>query len=230
MNDIAVVLSAGTGKRFGSVSPKQFIMLRSKPVLYYSLKNFQGSNFVSSIVVVSNRDFYNKTKLVSSAFNKVCAVIEGGARRQDSVWNALDWIKRNVGEDCRSVFIHDAARPLFNAVLLQRLHTASLTHPAVIPVVPLEDTVKTINGSMVGLTLNRSEIFRVQTPQVFNFGMLYRAYASFPEGMDATDDASVVEKSGHAIYTVQGERENMKITYPVDLKIAEGIIESTIEV
>jgi 2-C-methyl-D-erythritol 4-phosphate cytidylyltransferase len=226
MKEIAIVLSAGTGKRFGSVKPKQFIMLKSRPILYYSLKTFQEFSNVSAIVLVVHKSFYNKSKLISSAFNKVVAVIEGGERRQDSVQNALYWIENNVTEGCNRVYIHDAARPIFRSDLLDRLYAASRTFPAVIPIIPVEDTIKRVSQSIVNATVNRSEIFRVQTPQVFDFSMLCKAYKTFPASKQATDDASVMEHYGQQIYTVDGERENIKITYPVDIRIAESLIEA----
>ncbi|MCX6111915.1 MAG: 2-C-methyl-D-erythritol 4-phosphate cytidylyltransferase [Proteobacteria bacterium] len=221
--NIAVILSAGAGLRFNDTSPKQFLLLDGKPILYHSIKKFQEYPGVDKILIVSHPDYMNKTKEICSEFSKIAGIIQGGERRQDSVWNALDWININQ-KKCELVFIHDSARPLLSDKLLEALYKAANRTGAAIPCISADDTIKEISGYTIKKTLKRDELVRVQTPQVFDFRKIYKAYLSFPKDQIATDDAFVAEVSGIKVYVVEGDKNNIKITHPVDLKIAELFI------
>jgi len=221
--NVAVIMSAGSGIRFKGNVPKQFASLNNKPVINYSLEAFDSNKNISSIVVVANANHVKRTKDISSKFSKVVGVVVGGERRQDSVWNALSWIKKNVPR-CKKVFIHDAVRPMINAALIDRLCYASKKSDAVIPAVSVEDTIKSVKKGAVSATIDRSTLVRVQTPQVFNFKKLYDAYKRFPKKELATDDGAIMEYFGTKVTVAEGDRNNLKITYPDDIKIAEAII------
>jgi 2-C-methyl-D-erythritol 4-phosphate cytidylyltransferase len=225
--NIAVILSAGSGVRFNSTVPKQFLLLNGKPVIHYSLERFQKSDSVDSILVVSSPDNMDKTKELCSGFSKVMDVIAGGKRRQDSVWNGLEWINKNA-KGCRLVLIHDAARPLFSSALMNELIAAAGEHGAAIPVIPTNDTIKEKEVDVIKRTLERDSLVRVQTPQVFDLGKIHAAYSKFPKEQTATDDAFVAEFFGIKVYTVAGEAGNIKITDPVDLKIAELLLKEVV--
>jgi 2-C-methyl-D-erythritol 4-phosphate cytidylyltransferase len=220
--NIAVILSAGSGKRFGAEIPKQLLQLNKVQIINYSLQKFQDTDFIDAIELVSHQDDLEDSKKISSAFSKTIAVLRGGERRQDSVFNALSWIEKHG--NCKKVFIHDAARPLFTIQLLHSLYFASQENLAVIPAVALEDTVKLIKESVVDSTLERKNIVRVQTPQIFSFDKLYASYIKFPKDIVATDDAFVMEYFGEKVKIISGEKNNIKITYPDDIKFAEFIL------
>ncbi len=216
--NIALILSAGSGTRFNKgTSPKQFFELNGKPMLLYSMDLFQEQSYIDGFVVVARKDLVHKTKEITSGYNKCMSVIEGGERRQDSVSNALDWINSNA-KNCKVVFIHDAARPFCSSNLVSKLYKTSMEHKAVIPVLKSEDTLKELNGSVVVRTLDRNVIFRVQTPQIFDFKLLYECYNSFPKDTLATDDAYLLEYLGHEVHCIEGEKSNIKVTYLEDVE------------
>lgn len=220
--NIAVILSAGSGERFSKELPKQFFSLNNKPVISYSFEFFQNLSNVDAFLVVSRKDLIEKTSSMVSSFPKCLAVIEGGERRQDSVFNALSWIEHNA-KGCKKVLIHDSARPFPGTALLKRLFDASKENKAVIPVVKSDDTLKQKQGDFVTATLNRDSIVRVQTPQLFDLSLLLDCYKKFPQKELATDDAFLVEYFGHKVFCVDGERSNIKVTYHSDIKILEGL-------
>jgi 2-C-methyl-D-erythritol 4-phosphate cytidylyltransferase len=221
--NIAIILSAGSGKRLGSEIPKQLLKLNGVRIINYSIQKFQDSEFIDGIVLVSHHEQLEVSKKIAEAFSKVLAVITGGERRQDSVFNALSWIKEQ-GNTCEKVFIHDAARPLFTKDLLNSLYIESKNKLALIPCIPLEDTVKLVKDNAIDSTLERKNIVRVQTPQVFDFDKLYSSYLKFPKNLLATDDAFVMEYFGEEVKIISGEKKNIKITYPDDIKLAEYLI------
>ena len=221
--NIAVILSAGSGLRFNGVEPKQFLLLDGKPVLYHSIKKFQEYSGVDKIIIVSHPDHVKRTKQICDGFSKVVEIIQGGDRRQDSVWNALDWIKKNEN-GCGTVFIHDSARPLISYKLLETLYKAAEKNGAAIPCIPTDDTIKERSDDVIKRTLERNKLVRVQTPQVFDFKKIYEAYLDFPKDHMATDDAFIAEVFGIKVHIVDGDKNNIKITHPVDIKIAELLI------
>ena len=223
--NIAVILSAGSGKRFKNDIPKQFLDLNGFPIILRSIDKLEKAKFIDGIVVVSHPDYIEKIKKLVAPYTKIIAVVEGGIRRQDSVFNALKWIKKN--SKCSKVWVHDSARPLFSQDLLERLYVSSLVEEAVVPVIPSDDTLKRVDKGYVAATLDRTNIYRVQTPQVFSFELLYKAYSKFSDTVDATDDAFLMERFDVKIFIVEGEASNIKLTYPVDIRIAELLMSAS---
>ena len=221
--NVALILSAGSGDRFSKEIPKQFFELKNKPIINYSLELFENEDAIDGFIIVSRGDLVLKTQDISKNFSKCLAVIEGGARRQDSVFNGLVWIDKNI-KDCKKVFIHDAARPLVSKTLMSELHKNSDIYSAVVPTIKSDDTLKQIEGDFIVKTIDRAKIVRVQTPQVFSFSLLLDCYKKFPNDSLATDDAFLIEHFGHKVFCVKGERSNIKVTYPYDLKLLEGLI------
>ncbi len=222
----AIVLAAGKGSRLKSRISKPLVKLGAEPVLLYSLRAFAACRRVNSIIVAANEANIGAVKraVALSGITKVSAVVLGGARRQDSVGNAL----KVLPDKCDYCLIHDAARPLIDAASVNRLISAVIRTKAAILGVPVKSTVKEAaisrSGSViVKRTLDRGKLWEIQTPQAFSRGVLDKAYALFGAA-DATDDASLVEKLGVRISLVAGSYSNIKITTPGDVKIAGALL------
>ncbi len=220
-----VIAAAGQGSRMGTKTNKQFILLNHQPVITYSLDFFEKQDAVDEIVVVTSAkelDFCRNEIIAGNRYQKVSAVLAGGQQRQDSVWVALQYL----GKDTDYVAVHDGARPLLSADVLNRLLEAAEDWGAAIPGVPSRDTVKMINkDSFVRQTLDRNVIYSIQTPQVFKFKELYTAYKyAEEEGFHATDDAALFEKYIGQVKVVEGDYDNIKITTPLDLIIAQTLL------
>lgn len=226
----AIVLAAGSGKRMGSSTKKQYMLLDGKPVVYYSLKAFQESFIDEIILVVSAGDteYCRKEIVWQYGFDKVSHITEGGKERYHSVAAGL----RNA-QDCDFVFIHDGARPMVTQELLSRLLACVTEHGACVAGMPVKDTVKIADGDgFISQTPDRRLVWQIQTPQVFARPLITNAYESllakeqeFLEwGIAVTDDAMVVESlTGHKVKLVEGSYENIKITTPEDIQIAEAL-------
>ena len=222
-NAKAIVLAAGQGKRMGSAVPKQFLELDGKPLLYYSLECFEQSDLISEIILVTGKDAIPFCwRIVEKyGFRKVKYVVPGGKERYDSVYEGL-----KACEDCDIVFIHDGARPLVSNLVIDRTVRAANSYGAAAPAVPVKDTIKVVKGGLVEKTPERATLQAVQTPQVFDFDLLRGALKKAEEEKAAvTDDCSAVERLGMKVKIVEGDERNLKVTTPMDLKIAEMLLE-----
>lgn len=221
----AVIPAAGCGARMGSEIPKQFLELGDVPLLVHVLRVFESSRMISEIVVVVPEDavtFCRDELLPPYAFSKISAVIAGGARRQDSVWNGL----QAVDERTKIVVVHDAVRPFVTGAMIEEAVAGARTHGAAIAAIPLYDTVKRVaQDGMIETTLDRQRLWSAQTPQAFDAGLLRDAHRSSQEaGVEATDDAFLVEQTGHRVAIVNGSPDNIKITRPKDLVMGEAVL------
>lgn len=223
MNVSAVVLAAGSGRRVGSDVPKQFLALGSRPMLNLSLALFEASPAVSAVVVAVPADDPRKPDLTE--FSKVVAEVAGGASRQASLENAL----RSLPAGTDTVMVHDAARPLLDQSLVDSL-LAALDDgcDGVIPAIPLEDTIKKVaDNRMVIEEMDRSGIWRVQTPQVFRREVLEDALAkAIAAGLESTDCSQMLTSAGYRVRVVEGDPLNFKVTRASDLWLAEQILAS----
>lgn len=229
----AIVLAAGSGKRMKSDTKKQYMLIYDKPVIYYSLKAFQESFVDDIILVVSAGDIsYCQTEIVEKyGFTKVRQIVEGGRERYHSVAAGL----RSISKD-GFVFIHDGARPMITEEILERALACVEENNACVVGMPVKDTIKIADPDRnIEETPNRSLVWSVQTPQVFEYRLIKEAYEELlkreqellAQGISVTDDAMVVETlSGHKVKLVEGSYENIKITTPEDIKLAECFIES----
>ena len=218
-----VLLAAGSGTRLAQASggvKKQFLSVGGRPLYWKALTTFAKSPDVAGVVVVfPPEDLADAARELAGfldANHPGLPVLNaaGGARRQDSVRNGLDALPREV----RLVLIHDAARPFVDAGLIARVADAlAAGRKAVIPTLPVTDTVKQVEGDVVAATLPRHQLAAVQTPQGFDLALLREAYAHAGPDFDVTDDASLVEHYGQPVFTVPGAPRNMKITHPEDL-------------
>ena len=219
----AIVLAAGQGKRMHSKIQKQFLEIQGYPVLYYSLKCFQDSSLIDDIILVTGEDMisYCKEEIVSRySFTKVSRVIAGGKERYDSVYQGL-----LACTDCAYVFIHDGARPFITEEILERGLSGVKETGACVVGMPSKDTVKLSDEEgFVSTTPERKQVWTVQTPQIFSYDLIRSAHESIrKKDMSAiTDDAMIVEQeSGSKVRLVEGSYQNIKITTPEDLDVAE---------
>ncbi|WP_099466738.1 2-C-methyl-D-erythritol 4-phosphate cytidylyltransferase [Konateibacter massiliensis] len=225
---IAVVLAAGRGKRMGSDMPKQYIELDGKPILYYSLRQFEQCSLIDEIILVTGKDeieFCRQNIVEKYSFNKIKDIVEGGAERYHSVYSALQAIDK-----CDYVFIHDGARPFIEIKTIEKLYENVKEHQACVVGVKSKDTVKLADEEeVVSATLDRSMVWNIQTPQVFAWTIVKEAYDKLmvTECDGITDDAMVVENMlHHKIKLVEGDYENIKVTTPSDLIIASAFLNS----
>lgn len=223
----AIVLSAGTGSRMKSDIPKQYMDLNGRPVIYYSLKAFEDSN-VESIVLVTGRDdieYCRKEIVEKYGFTKVKAIVAGGAERYDSVFEGLKAIN-----DCDYVMIHDGARPMLDSNIIERAWKGAVEYRACVVGMPVKDTIRIVgtDGTAIS-TPDRKSLWQIQTPQAFDYRLIYEAYSKVLADVKAgkqkaniTDDAMIVECASHVkVHMTEGDYCNIKITTPEDIQVAE---------
>jgi len=215
----AIIVAAGAGTRFGQM--KQFVYLRGKPVLEWTLERFQSHAEVGTIVLVLPDE--QDRKHYQMRYPKILDVVRGGEERQDSVWQGFRLLEASRPE---LVLVHDGARPLIDGPLISRVIAAARTVGAAVPVMPLEDTAKEVEQGRVVRTLDRLRVLRAQTPQGFLYPVLKKAMdAARHDRFCGTDEAMLVERTGLAVAAVEGSPANIKITTPLDLKIAEALLD-----
>jgi len=212
-----VIVGAGSSQRMGR--DKVFISLAGKPLLAWSVDFCQTCKLVDQIAIVLNENKLDLGRKLAAdrRWSKVLEICAGGKRRQDSVRQGL-----NELEDCDWVVIHDSARPFLTTDLIRDGLEAAQATGAAVAAVPIKDTVKLGGGDMmVSKTLNRQELWAIQTPQIFRFDIIAEAHEQIKE--DVTDDASMVEHLGRKVKLYMGSYNNIKITTPEDLALAELI-------
>ena len=231
MNKItAIVLAAGSGSRMKSKTKKQFMEIKGKPVIWYSLFEFEKSRVDEIILVTGKEDIDYCKKEIVEKYNlkKIKNVVAGGSERYESVYNGLKEVTGNI------VLIHDGARPLINNEIIERSIEGTIKSDACVVGVPVKDTIKRANkeGYIID-TPNRSELWITQTPQSFKTDLVKLAYKKMKEELEKgnttlniTDDAMVVEEfTTNQVRFVQGDYKNIKVTTPEDIDIAELFIE-----
>jgi 2-C-methyl-D-erythritol 4-phosphate cytidylyltransferase len=220
MNKVsAIIVAAGKGKRFGAA--KQFALLKGRTVLDWSLARFEIHEAVDSIILVLGGDRSGDEYLAK--YTKIAAIARGGEKRQDSVYAGLSCVD---SQETEIVLVHDGVRPLVGKDLIRRVVDGTRENGAVIPVVPLEDTIKRVEGQKVLRTEERGQLLRAQTPQGFSCSLLKEAFAhALEDRFYGTDEGALVEMLGRDVFVVPGDHRNMKITKAEDLIIAEALIE-----
>ncbi len=220
--NVAIVLAAGQGKRMKSKVQKQYLLIKEKPVLYYTLRAFETSPVISEIILVTGKDEieYCREEIIKKyGFAKVCSIVAGGKERYHSVHNGIQAID---GADY--VFIHDGARPFVDHEMIERAYLAVQEYDACVVGMPVKDTIKIADEEgFAAQTPDRKKVWQIQTPQTFEYHLIKEAYEKLlieePEGI--TDDAMVVETmTNHKVKLVEGSYQNIKITTPEDLDIA----------
>ena len=217
----AVIVAAGNASRMGGID-KVMAELGGEPMIVRTIRGFQESNVIREIVIVTRPDLIDKIKEHCADFTKVKAVVAGGADRAESVNNGLKALSSKV----RLAAVHDGARPLITQEVIDRAVRAAHIYAAAAPGVPVKDTVKIVRGGVVEATPDRSTLQAIQTPQVFDYDLLKGALKKAKDDKAAiTDDCSAVERMGMAVRIVEGDERNIKVTTPIDLRIAELLLE-----
>ena len=217
----AVIVAAGTASRMGGID-KVMAELDGEPMIVRTVRTFQNSDAIREIVVVTREDLILPIMRLCADFDKVQAVICGGASRQESVQMGLNALSNKV----KLVAVQDGARPLITNAVIDRAVRAAHTYGAAAPAIPVKDTIKVVKGGIAKETPDRATLQAVQTPQVFDFDLLRGALKKAKEdGAEVTDDCSAVERLGMSIKIVEGDECNIKVTTPMDLKIAKLLLE-----
>lgn len=221
----AIILAGGKGKRMGSAIIKQFIDIKGKPIIYYTLKKFSENKKIDNIIVVLPEDEvkYFKENILKKYELRINKIVIGGKERQDSVYNALKSLK-NSSTDI--VLIHDGARPFISERIINEGIKFAEIYGAAAPGVMPKDTIKVKNEKNFSIdTPNRANLVSIQTPQVFKFDEILECHEKIRyNGEKVTDDTMVVEKYGYSVYLYDGEYTNIKVTTPEDLILAERLI------
>lgn len=222
----AIIPSAGLGKRMDGIK-KPYIELEGKPILAHTLEIFQHCQSVNNILVVTakgDEEYCAVDVIKTYSIDKVTDIVAGGETRQDSVFNALQKLSSNTD----MVIVHDAVRPFFTeAMIIESIEQASKYGSAVVAV-PVKDTIKEADkDGIVQRTLDRQKLWAIQTPQTFKYDLIFQAHLKARDnGIQATDDASLIEQMGLKVKLIMGSYENIKITTPEDIIIAEAILKS----
>ncbi|WP_040209972.1 2-C-methyl-D-erythritol 4-phosphate cytidylyltransferase [Clostridium polynesiense] len=222
----AVIVAGGRGSRMNSPQSKQFIEIKGKPIIYYTLAAFDNNPDIDDIILVLPKDeiqkFYDEV-LKKFSFNKLSSIVQGGKQRQDSVYNGLKAVK-----DCSIVLIHDGARPFVSMdIIKEGIKYAEIYGACACGVIP-KDTIKIRSkDNFSEFTPDRSALFAVQTPQCFKYDLILKCHEHIAEeGILVTDDTMAVEALGHRVYLYEGDYKNIKITTPEDLIVAEKLAEN----
>jgi 2-C-methyl-D-erythritol 4-phosphate cytidylyltransferase/2-C-methyl-D-erythritol 2,4-cyclodiphosphate synthase len=221
MHVTAIIAAAGEGRRLGAAVPKQLLEVGGRTILERSVSAFVGHDRVDDVIVVVPAALVDAPAAwANAAPPPAVRIVAGGARRQDSVANAFD----SVSADSDVVLVHDAARPFVSADLISRAIDAAAAHGAAIAALPVRDTVKRIEirgaSRIIADTIPRETIYLAQTPQAFRREVLRAAVALGRSGVEATDEAMLAERAGHAVHIVEGDPSNVKITTADDLELA----------
>ncbi len=217
----AVIVAAGSASRMGGID-KVMAPLGGKPMIARTVAAFQSCDAIAEIVIVTRPDLIRPISALCAGMDKVRAVVAGGSSRQESVGLGLNALSKDV----ELAAIHDGARPLITEAVIDRTVRAANSYGAAAPAVPVKDTIKVVKGGLVEKTPERATLQGVQTPQVFDFDLLRGALKKAQEEKAAlTDDCSAVERLGMQVKIVEGDERNLKVTTPMDLKIAEMLLE-----
>lgn len=219
-----VIVAAGASRRMGR--DKLWLPLAGRITLARTIDAFQSSPLIDQIILVTSAERKDDARELCQAeqWHKVAQVVVGGARRQDSVCAGLDALA-SLSPTCRWVMIHDGARPFVTPALLEAGLQAVQEHPAVVAAVPVKDTIKQVQGDIIHATLERSQLWAIQTPQIFSFPLIHQAHHSPIAQADVTDDATLIELLGQPVVVFPGAYTNIKITTQEDLIFAEALLQ-----
>jgi len=221
----AIVAAAGSGERLGHRFPKPFVMVGGQPLVVYALKVLAACPLIQSLIVAVHPEWVEVMQKIAEEFGikRIAQIVAGGLERSDSVCHAL----QALDKDTDAVLVHDGVRPLITLDFVQKMIAAAEHEDGLIAAVPVKSTIKRIDPEslIVQETLDRSSLWDVQTPQIFQRDVLEEAYAQ--EHRTATDDAVLVERLGKKVRVFPGLEQNMKVTTPQDLVFVERILEKS---
>lgn len=221
--DYVIVVAGGKGLRMGGEIPKQFLLLKGKPVLMHTLERFHRYDAALNLILVlpEAQQTYWQELCAAYRFDIPHTVVDGGETRFHSSLNGL----AAIDNDAKGIVaIHDGVRPLVSQAVIERCFAAARIFGSAIPVIPVTDTLRMKAADGRERNVDRSRYSIVQTPQTFDIALAKRAFQQ-PYNEAFTDDASVIEQLGAKVQTVEGNRENVKLTTPADLRIAESLFE-----
>ena len=212
--NVAVILAAGSSKRYKDRVPKQFQKFNNKLIVEYSINTFFNHSEIDEVLLLVSDKYIDiiKHKI------KHCKVIVGGETRQESSYIALN----NCPKETKNILIHDAARPFIEDKIISKCLKELKSYKAVCPALPCTDTIAEISDKNIKKILNRNKLYRLQTPQAFNFSILFECYKKLNK--DVTDDISVVKQHGYNPKIILGSEKNMKITYKKDIEIIKALL------
>lgn len=220
-------MGGGDGTRAGGPLPKQFQEIEGKQVLLHASEAFLKADSATTLFVVIHPEFLEEweetAERLEREFGTSVYLVCGGKSRRQSVANALMMIREMEMDSNALVAVHDGARPLVGKAMIDEGYNMAKMFKAVIPVVPLTDSIRRRINNEESISENRADFVAVQTPQIFTNEIIQKAY-SMPEKDNQTDDASIVEAAGNKIHTFPGNIDNIKITNPIDFKIAAQIL------
>ena len=221
----AIILAGGKGKRMNSSISKQFIEIKGKPIIYYTIKKFNDNKKIDNIIVVLSQEEieYFKENILKKYDLKVDKIVVGGAERQDSVYNGLKSLENSETD---IVLIHDGARPFISDRIIDEGIKYAAIYGACAPGVMPKDTIKIKDENNFSInTPNRETLVSIQTPQVFKFSEILECHKKVQiDKLVVTDDTMVAEKYGNKVYLYDGEYTNIKVTTPEDLILGEKLI------
>ncbi len=220
-NNLSVIITAaGNGERFNQKQKKQFIEFKGTELLTLNIKKWISFDFIINIYLVLPIEGFEENSIkYKSLSNKIITVL-GGKSRTESISNAL-----NVIENCKKVLIHDGVRPFFTKNLIYSVINALNTYKAVIPALKVTDTIKEISENVVVKTINRTKYATIQTPQGFDFDLIYYAYKTYGN-IDFYDDSSLIELLNESVFTVEGEWNNIKVTEQSQIPLINYLTEN----
>lgn len=217
----AVIVAAGSASRMGGID-KVMAELDGEPMIVRTVRAFEQCDAIREIVIVTRPDLIVPIRDLCKAMTKITTVVAGGSSRQESVGLGLNALSAKV----KLAAVQDGARPLVSWQVIDRVVRAAHTYGAAAPAIPVKDTIKTVEGGVVKNTPDRKTLYAVQTPQVFDFDLLRGALKKAQEdGAEVTDDCSAVERLGMSVKIVEGDERNLKVTTPMDLKVAKMLLE-----
>jgi 2-C-methyl-D-erythritol 4-phosphate cytidylyltransferase len=220
MRAVVLLAAAGRGERLEAAGPKALVELSGKPMLLVAMRAVDGCEEVEGVVVAAPRERRDEVAGLAKMSEKLIEVVDGGETRNGSIRNALD----AVPEGFDAVLCHDVARPLASPALFTAVLRALEGADGAVPTLPVHDTVKRVNGSVIAETVPRDRLALAQTPQAFRREVLEAAHeAAAHEGFEGTDDAVLVERAGFKVVAVPGEPSNLKVTTAADLRMAAMI-------
>lgn len=228
--NVAIILAAGQGKRMKSKVSKQYLLIKDKPILYYTIKAFEENAFIDDIILVVEKSQidYCRSEIVNEYnFKKIKSIVIGGNERYESVYEALKVLSER---ETSYVLIHDGARPFVDQDIINELLDNAYEYKACVVGVPVKDTIKIVGeNNLISKTPDRNTLYMIQTPQVFSYTLIKEAYDKYmmEQPCTVTDDSMVVElMNSCSVKLIEGSYNNIKITTPEDLSIAENILNS----
>ncbi len=224
MKTVALIVAAGKGLRFGGEIPKQYRFIHERPLLYWTVMQFEKASEIDEIVLVVAEDYLlyaNEKVIMPYQYTKLDRIVKGGDSRRESVSIGLAALPISTGY----VAIHDGARPLVDPGDIDRAVNSAKKERAAILARPISDTVKRVENDFILTTLDRSKLFGAETPQVFQYDLIKSAHEKYDPEKEATDDAAMVEALGFKVRTVVPTKPNLKVTTEYDLNFAAGYLE-----